>query len=167
MAEMDGVDGQDGRNGRRSSAAGVLLGARVAPELAEGLGALAKGNDRSVSAELRLAVRHWLDMSEDERIGLQSLAAADVKVLPTCCVSLQGGLASTDGVSVTGEDGKELADVRRMVVVWDAATRWPWAELQHFVLEREGDMFTMQFDEADNPKLWTERRRVMEITVRP
>ena len=75
-------------------------------------------------------------------------------------------MASTDGVSIAGEDGNELADVRRLVVVWEAGVKWPWAELQRYVLEKEGDMNAMQFDEADNPKLWIERRRVMEIRGR-
>ena len=74
--------GQDGRNGR-GTVGGILLGARVAPELAQGLGELAKENERTVSAELRLAVRHWLGMSADERTGPPSLEATDVEALPT------------------------------------------------------------------------------------
>lgn len=163
MNGMDGAEsGADGRPGK----VGVLLGARVAPELAQGLGELAQENERTVSAELRLAVRHWLGMSADERTEPPSMEATDVEALPTCFLSLQGGLASTDGVSIAGEDGNELADVRRLVVVWEAGVKWPWAELQRYVLEKEGDMNAMQFDEADNPKLWIERRRVMEIRGR-
>lgn len=52
-------------NGRKRQV--VFIGGRVEPELVIGLSRLAKENDRSVSAELRLAVRHWLDMSKDER----------------------------------------------------------------------------------------------------
>ncbi len=166
MIEMDRIDEHGRARTSTDGKTGVLLGARVAPELAAGLGALAKENGRSVSAELRLAVRHWLGMNEDERIGLPSLAAADVMAFPACYVSLRGGV-STDRVLITGEDGREVADVRRLVVIWDAGARWPWAELQHYVLEREGDMFTMQFDEADSPKLWTECRRVKGVTVGP
>ncbi len=165
MTKKGAADGQDGRNGR-GTAGGILLGARVAPELAQGLGELAQENERTVSAELRLAVRHWLGMSADERTGPPSMEATDVEALPACCLLLQGGLASPDGVSIADEDGNELADVRRLVVVWEAGVKWPWAELQRYVMEKEGDMNTMQFDEADNPKLWIERRRVMEIRVR-
>ncbi len=39
----------------------VILGALVSPDLAQRLAELAQQHDRSKSAELRLAVRAWLD----------------------------------------------------------------------------------------------------------
>lgn len=56
---------ENGQDGQKRLV--VYIGGRVEPELLIGLSRLAKENDRSVSAELRLAIRHWLDMSKDER----------------------------------------------------------------------------------------------------
>ena len=60
---MTADNDQHGADGRRV----VFIGGRVEPELVIGLSKLAKENDRSVSAELRLAVRHWLGMSGEAR----------------------------------------------------------------------------------------------------
>lgn len=64
-------------HGRRSDTTGrttkeradVFLGARMASDLALRLEKLAKENDRSISAELRLAIRHWLDEDDATRRG--------------------------------------------------------------------------------------------------
>lgn len=39
----------------------VILGALVSPDLAERMAELARLNDRTKSAELRMAMRAWLD----------------------------------------------------------------------------------------------------------